>query len=293
MRISVYLPLLASLAFAIGAPLLVRYLAPPLATRTLTVTAVLSAAASTWGLTLLAATLLTHTPPAQELGTVVVNPVPAMVAAAAALTVLWCLHRAVRVVQVRRNIERELRAVCALCQPHGELAVLVDDTLHAYAVPGRPGRILVSTGLLRTTDAGDRRIVLAHERAHLGHRHHRYRAITDLAAALNPLLIPTRTAVAYLVERWADEVAAATVGSRRRTARALARVALSAPRRPIDALGFHRHAVTARVQALYRPAGRSVHLIAVAWAVAGVLAAVAASDATLAFGRILAQLTGS
>lgn len=47
MRISVYLPMLLSLALTTAAPLMARYLAPALATRTLTATTAIAAAAST------------------------------------------------------------------------------------------------------------------------------------------------------------------------------------------------------------------------------------------------------
>jgi hypothetical protein len=290
LRISVYLPLLVSLLLAAATPLLVRYLAPPLATRTLAVTSALSAAASTWGLTLLGLTLLTAAPPAREHGGLI-NPVPAVVAVTAGVAVVWFVRRAVRAVGVRRRTHADLRAVCALCAPHGELAVVLDAAPHAYAVPGRPGRILISTGLLSRTDAAERAVVLAHERAHLRHHHHRYRAVTELAAALNPLLIPARTAVTYLVERWADETAATATGSRTHTARTLARLALTQPG-PAAVLGFHRYAVTARVQALTAAPPRSVHLLAAATTLAATLSAAAASDATLAFARIVTPLLG-
>jgi len=62
-RISVYLPMLLSLALTTAAPLMARYLAPALATRTLTATTAIAAAASTWGLALLSLTLLIDTRP--------------------------------------------------------------------------------------------------------------------------------------------------------------------------------------------------------------------------------------
>lgn len=294
MRISVYLPLLLSLALTTAAPLMSRYLAPALATRTLTATATaaIAAAASTWGLTLLSLTLLIDTPVAQD-RLAILDPVPTPIAAAAAIMLAYSVWRGMRTIGVRRRTEREMRAVCALCQPHGEVAVVTDDAPHAYAVPGRPGRILISTGLLRTADATDRRVVLAHERAHLHHGHHRYRAVVDLAAAVNPLLAPNRAAVAYLVERWADEAAATVVGSRPTTARSLVKIALSAP--PSDALtalAFHRHAVTERVRALQAPPGPSVRTVALACSLPAALAALAAGDATLAFLRLLVPLLG-
>ena len=67
MRVSVYPPMLLSLLLAPSTPLLSR-LAPCLAACVLTLSAGLTAAASTWGLWLLATTLLQHTPEAEEHG---------------------------------------------------------------------------------------------------------------------------------------------------------------------------------------------------------------------------------
>ncbi len=64
MRISVYLPSLLSLALPVATALLAGRLA--LATRVLTASAVIAAAASTWGLTLLSLTLIARTPAAGE-----------------------------------------------------------------------------------------------------------------------------------------------------------------------------------------------------------------------------------
>jgi len=222
-RISVYLPLLLSLALPIATPLLATRLAPALATRVLTASAAIAAAASTWGLTLLALTLIARSPAVGE-GPPTGDPVPTLVAALAMLVLVAGGLRAGRTARVRRHTEQDLRAVCDLSHAGGELAIIADATPHALAVPGRPGHILISTGLLRATSPEDRTVVLAHERAHLHHQHHRYRAIADLAAAVNPLLRPTRDAVAFLVERWADETAAAAIGSRQHTAASLAKV---------------------------------------------------------------------
>ena len=125
-------------------------------------------------------------------------------------------------------------------------------------------------------------MVLAHERAHLRQAHHLLRATTELAAALNPLLIPSRHAVAYLVERAADEAAADTVGSRTVAATAAAGTQLA----------FHQHAVLDRVAALRIPPVNSVRPLAAACLAAALLTTGAAGDATLAFGRIAAAVTG-
>ncbi|MFC8583265.1 M56 family peptidase, partial [Streptomyces sp. NPDC057217] len=77
-----------------------------------------------------------------------------------------------------------------------------------------------------------------------------------LAARANPFLRPLRTAVAYSAERWADEEAAAEVGSRRTVARAIGKAALLAPRAPAATLPALAAVgpVPRRVAALMRPA---------------------------------------
>lgn len=111
-----------------------------------------------------------------------------------------------------------------------EVAVLPDEEPYAYALPGSPGRIMVSTGMLSCLDDRERLALLAHERAHLSGRHHRLLLAVRLAGCANPLLRPLREAVAYSTERWADEEAARATGDRRLTARAVGKAALVSPR---------------------------------------------------------------
>lgn len=107
------------------------------------------------------------------------------------------------------------------------IAVLPDDEPYAYALPGGPrDRVVVTTALLACLTSRERRALFAHERAHLTARHHRPLLIAQLAARANPFLLPLRTAVSYVAERWADEEAAQSVGSRRAVARAIGKAAL-------------------------------------------------------------------
>ena len=110
----------------------------------------------------------------------------------------------------------------------GELVVTPDAAADAYAMPGRPGRIVVSTGMLNVLDDHGRAALLAHERAHLAGRHHWFTSAAHLAAAANPLVRPLASAVEYTVERWADESAASAVGNRQLVARAIASAAIAA-----------------------------------------------------------------
>lgn len=113
-----------------------------------------------------------------------------------------------------------------------EVTVVPDDQPYAYALPGAPDRVTVSSGMLDKLAEREQLAMVAHERAHLTHRHHRYLLTVALVSRAHPLLRPLRAAVSYHLERWADEEAAREVGDRRATARAVAKAALSTPRTP-------------------------------------------------------------
>ncbi|MGW2512611.1 M56 family metallopeptidase [Streptomyces scopuliridis] len=136
-----------------------------------------------------------------------------------------------------------------------EVAVLDDERPYAYALPGSPGRIVVSTGMLSCLDAAERRALLAHERAHLAGRHHRLLLAVQLAGCANPFLRPLRAAVTYSTERWADEEAARVTGDRRITARAVGKAALFSRRVATPGLAAFAAAgpVPRRVAALLGP----------------------------------------
>lgn len=162
----------------------------------------------------------------------------------------------------------------------GELFVLATDEPTAYAVPGRPGQVVVSVGMLRNLDAQERRVLLAHERAHLDHQHHRYLWAAELAAAVVPLLRPLTSRVRFATERWADEEAAREVGDRSLVARTICRAALLQHDGERPALALAGLGVTARVEALLHdstPTGR-LRLLWNGSAAAAFAAAVAAAS---------------
>lgn len=128
------------------------------------------------------------------------------------------------------------------------LVVLPTDRVAAFAVPGRPGHVVVSAGMLRQLDGAERRVLLAHERAHLAHHHHRYVRVVAVAAAAVPPLLPMLARVRLATERWADESAVEVVGDRELVARTIARAALAQGQSP--ALAFGGGNVLARVDAL-------------------------------------------
>lgn len=121
----------------------------------------------------------------------------------------------------------------------------------AYAVPGRPGYVVVSSGALDLLDDAERRAMLAHEQAHLDRHHHRFVRIGDVAAGALPPLRPMTRRLRFATERWADEEAARVTGDRAVVARAIIKVALarSGPV-PVGSLAMAGTGVPDRVDAL-------------------------------------------
>lgn len=154
--------------------------------------------------------------------------------------------------------------------------VLPTDEPEAFAVPGDPGCVVVSAGMLRALDGDERRVLLAHEHAHLAQRHHRYLWVSTLAASAVPLLRPLDRRVRFATERWADEDAALAVGDRHLVARALARAALAQDSYRRPAMSLASLGVGARVRALLAeptPAPRARRVLAPAAAGLSVTAA--------------------
>ncbi|MFE1983133.1 M56 family metallopeptidase [Streptomyces mirabilis] len=293
MRIDVYIPLVLPLLLTAIAPQVGLRVSPALAARVLTIAAVLAATASTWALLLLATTLVNEAPhvatEAGEDGRRLPEPVPVAIAVVA-IMLLWLIgFRLVRALRAHYATRRVLERLCEGHPPDSELIVAASSTPRAFAIPGSPGRILVTAAMLSALEPAERRVLLAHERAHLAHRHSVLSTAVTLAAA-NPVLAPVRTTVAFLVERWADEEAARRVGDRRTTARALARAALVAQRaRPGCALSFSEHAVTRRIAALQTAPPPNLWSIGVAVLALGALPAFGALDATGDLLRMLGE----
>lgn len=176
------------------------------------------------------------------------------------------------------------------------LVVTPDANADAYAVPGRPGRIVLTGGMLRVLEPVDLDVLLAHEHAHLNHRHHVYATLARLAATANPLVRPLARAVDLSIERWADEEAATAAGSRRTVAAAISKASIASNRIahpgrsavnlgvvPSDRSQLRRAGpIPRRVAALLEPAPRSSALAALGGlsmvAVSAFLALEAASD---------------
>lgn len=261
MRPLVYLPLLVPVLAAPLARPLAAKADPRRATWMLTGAAILLAVACSAALGLLIAAAAIRTPQVARLGhwsmTVLGHDTPTRIATAlAALLALGTTTLAAVRFGVRRT-----RAIAAAYRyarrlpGHPSTIVVADDqAADAYTVPGFPGRIVVSTGMLLALGAEGRAVLLAHERAHLTGRHYLFTSLSHMAASLNPLLRPYAQAVEYTVERWADERAATEVGDRRLVAETIARAALATkitrPRRPVTgalgiAMGQHERQLSA------------------------------------------------
>lgn len=282
-----WLPLAANAVLAATGPTLVRVLPPRVGVRLLPTAMVVVAAGTGAVLASLGFLALALVPAVAAVGdwspialrATRPGPVPMEVAAGVAMLVL--LGSAVRQILRAGHFLVRTHSACRSLGTHTYgLVVIADDVPDAYALPTLPGhlpgqaasgiggRIVVSTALLRLLTAGERRVVLAHETAHLIGHHHLYVQLADLAAAANPLLRATARRVRLAVERDADEAAAAEVGDRRLVARTLARAGLAraaaSPLRPDSgvALAATDTFVAQRAMALLSPAPRPRRILA-------------------------------
>ncbi|MEV3871525.1 M56 family metallopeptidase [Streptomyces sp. NPDC049906] len=256
MGVFVFLPLVLPLSAWPIARLAEQHLHPRTATRLLTAVAGVCALCSTLCLALLVVVGTAQLPgnplpdgwsDPEVREAVPYDEVAGKTAIPALLGVLVACLRALW--RDRRTRRRAVRALAGL-RPTS-VAVLPDPVPYAYALPVGPaggrgcrrlgtrcgGRIVVTTGMLSGLAPAERRALFAHERAHLTSRHHRYLLVVRLAELANPALRPLRSAVGYTSERWADEEAAAAVGSRRVVARAIGKAALTSRGVPVPVPG--------------------------------------------------------
>jgi hypothetical protein len=296
MIIAVYLPLILP---ALVVPVVRRAcwrLSPALASWLVTLACLVLATCSTAALSLLLFAALSVTGEFAHFGHWSPNVLrqmdivhlPIDIAAGALLVVLGA-----NMVRLGTGRFKALRAThrMASSSASGSELMVVDDTRPlAHALPGRPGRIVVSTSMLAALGPAERRALLAHERAHLAHAHHLFVGAVDILAAVNPLLRPLTAAIRYTTERWADEVAAAEVGDRSVVAQAVAKAALASKARPVGSNGIAMAVTTGpvprRVKALLT-AAPAHRLRAVVTSPTGLLAALACC---LLVGSVVASM---
>jgi Zn-dependent protease with chaperone function len=269
--LAVYLPFVAGLLLARTVRRLARRAVPGISAWVLAAAAAVIAATQIWALVLLAGSLIDDLPGLPKL------PVPDVVSALSWALLAWCLIRAGAALRRQHRHRKLLRGVVGTAEL--ELVVVSGPRAEAFAVAGRPGRVVVTETMLRALTPAQRKVLLAHERAHLAERHPLALSLVDLTVAVSPMLAPVRAAVSFLCERRADEVAAGVVGDREAVAEALA-VAALARSGPVPAPAFTELAVVDRVSALLVPS-RSVWLPVVVTALALMGAALTATaDAT-------------
>jgi Zn-dependent protease with chaperone function len=170
-----------------------------------------------------------------------------------------CASAAVSLANISRWAVSQRRLASLVPSFDTPLVVTDTDRPCAYAVPGSPGTVVVSKGMLRRLDPSARRALLAHEQAHLRHGHHRIVAAATFATMALPVLWPLRSAIWLAVESWADEEAVRAVGSRRVVANAIAKAGIIQSEFPTPAgqLAMADYSVGSRVQRLLtKPVGR-------------------------------------
>ncbi|MDQ0933279.1 M48 family metalloprotease [Streptomyces turgidiscabies] len=297
MTVLLLIPLLLPFVMPLLARRALDRLAPVTALWALTAAALVLAGACVAALGALVLTGLLRLPAFAALGELV-RPLrtpsgylvlPAAAVATGVLTIgAWTLtHSVLR----QTRAFRTARAEAGRRPPAGDLCVVESPHPDAYALPGRPHRIVVTSAMLRSLGPDEREALFAHERAHNRGGHHYFLAAAELAAHCHPALRPVRTAIQLAAERAADEAAATAMGDRRLLARAIARAALagrtSRTTRPDFAPAATTGPVPQRVAALLAtPAGharRSVCWIALLLAACAALSATAATTGAIAF----------
>ena len=263
-------PLLMSVLVALTAPSAARRLPPRTSAWVLASAAVVAAGAWVTILAMIGSTLIGQIPEVAEEGRwsprvlATDSPFDRPVTALCALTAIVCFVALSRASWRHGKVMIDAWRECRDLPASGDLAVLDDPVPAAFALPGAPGRIVVSAGMLRALSTGERRALLAHERAHLRHRHHLFLLLLQLAAAVDPLLRPLAREGAYALERWADEEAVKAVGDRSLVAHAIAHAALATSRVPEQALAATGGPVPQRVRALLAPPAPARHGLVVA-----------------------------
>lgn len=155
------------------------------------------------------------------------------------------------VVAVRmKRIVAELRRAIHATQGQ-RLCIRTTQKPLAFAVPGSPGCVVVSTGMMNLLEPRERQVLFAHERAHLSQNHHRYLLVGALSQSVVPALAPLLAQLRLATERCADEAAATAMGGDRDVvATAIARAALGVTAHQGLVGAFGGGSVPTRVEAL-------------------------------------------
>ncbi|HDK45643.1 MAG TPA: M56 family peptidase [Actinobacteria bacterium] len=105
-------------------------------------------------------------------------------------------------------------------RPYGkhELVVLPSAAMVAISVPGRPGQVILSQGLLDALTPAELDAVIRREGAHLDFRHSRYlllAAVVQCTVGWFPMVRRCVCCLRLSVEEWADAIAVRDLGTSR------------------------------------------------------------------------------
>lgn len=283
MILNLVTPMLVALLAAFAASGVQRRLTPSWATWTLTLMAAVSALAVIWAVGVVAIGFALEQPTVSALlgwckpfltSHDRVSPLLGIGAWVAIVSMAWFCFRRLR---RRRCATRDLLDEDVIDSP---------DPV-AFAVPGRPGRIIVSTGMLDLLDPAEQRALFAHERSHLRHQHQWFLDVAETASAAVPVLRPLSDQVRFATERWADEDAAAAVGDRRLVATAIARAALAGGPMPSGVMGLMGHGTAARIEALLHPPRRTCTAVAGLVGLGAVLLSISLGGSTVQLHHLI------
>ncbi len=222
-------------------------------------------------------------------------PWSAVLAAAAAVAAVLLgralLLRSVALVQARRR-QRALIDVLALELADDGMRVLDHDAALAYCIPGRGGRIVLTSAAVSTLAPDQLAAVIAHERAHLRGRHDVVLFASEVARAAFPWVRffgVAKEQTAGLVEMLADDQAARQAGP---LSLASALVGLGSSAAPGGSLAATGQMTTERVLRLVRDpygagAWRHAIVLIVSFALLGAPWVIAVAPAWAARGGLL------
>lgn len=195
--------------------------------------------------------------------------------------------RIVRVVRLRRWAAHGTRGQ--------HLKILRTDEPIAYAAPGKPGCVVVSRGLLQELSPEERRVMFAHERAHLSQNHHRYLLVGAIATAIVPMLSGAVEQLRLATERCADEAAVHVMGGDREVvAVSIGRAALATTAFGGSFGAFGGGSIPLRVEALLEEPRTSLvrKMVAIAFLV-GACVAIASSVQVHHLYELVAHVCGA
>jgi Zn-dependent protease with chaperone function len=132
---------------------------------------------------------------------------------AIATRVGWASLQVVRTRRAERRRQRSLLALCGRQAAELDAVILDQPQAAAYCLAGRANTVILTSGTVELLTGPQLAAVLAHERAHLGSRHHRLLACAAVAARALPEFAFMRELprqVRRLLEMHADELAART-----------------------------------------------------------------------------------